>query len=99
MRTTPLSTLFPAAAAAVLGLARIAVDADAAAPDLFERRDTWPDTMLASRARYTAWQREQEAKEHRQPVALEIVRDDEVDRVRPRWVGLEDGELLGHLAP
>ena len=34
---------------------------------------------------------EEEPEEDRQPVPLEVVRDDEVDRVRRRSVGLEDG--------
>ena len=41
-------------------------------------------------------QGEEKPEEDRQPVPLEVVRDDEVDRMRRRCVGLEDGELLGH---
>ena len=39
---------------------------------------------------------EEDAKEHRQPAAVEIIGDDEVDRVRCRSVSHYNGKLLGH---
>ena len=39
---------------------------------------------------------EEQPEEDRQAVPLQVVGDDQVDRVRARRVGLDGGELLGH---